>query len=202
MFAYCGNNPVTASDPSGNKLIVENERRINGGSEYTDTGTGDNHSVYYFTPLYRQNNYHLCWAFCQVMVESYKSGITYSNDEATNKAIEIAKSYHDSDDEGTWNQGGWPLDKGAAIHPDSINDIYEALLQNGGPVYAYYSPKSSEVSAHLILVVGVNCSTDTVYTNNPWGIRGAQSFSDFLVCLDGKFERFKLYSFECLYLTN
>ena len=40
MFAYCGNNPVNASDPSGSKSIIEHD--FGGGvTGYTDTGTGN-----------------------------------------------------------------------------------------------------------------------------------------------------------------
>ena len=46
MFAYCGNNPVNASDPSGSKSIIEHD--FGGGVVgYTDTGSGSSTATYH-----------------------------------------------------------------------------------------------------------------------------------------------------------
>ena len=57
-----------------------------------------------------------------------------------------------------------------------IRFIYN-LLRLHGPLYAYYN--DGKGSAHLVVVTGVDVINNIVYTNNPWGIKGAQSFSDF-----------------------
>ncbi|MBR3137012.1 MAG: hypothetical protein IKG32_08385 [Clostridia bacterium] len=44
-------------------------------------------------------------------------------------------------------------------------------------MYAYYSGESS---SHLVVITGVNVTKNIVYTNNPWGIKGEQSFDEFL----------------------
>ena len=50
------------------------------------------------------------------------------------------------------------------------------ILLNNGPVYGYYA---SSDSAHLIIVTGVNVNKNRVYTNNPWGVKGEQTFEKF-----------------------
>ena len=96
---------------------------------------------------------------------------------------------HKSTDESVWNRGGWPLNSdwnSTNYDVNSIHDIYCLLSSSGHPVYAYYGCSyvnelgETQTSAHLVLIVGVACSKDIVYTNNPWGIRGEQSFADFL----------------------
>jgi hypothetical protein len=45
-------------------------------------------------------------------------------------------------------------------------------------LYAYYNNETAKV-AHYIVVTGVDTKNNIVYTNNPWGVCGAQSFEDF-----------------------
>ena len=47
-------------------------------------------TIKYDVPLYNQGGYKLCWAFCQVMIEDYQTGCNRTNEEATERAIEIA----------------------------------------------------------------------------------------------------------------
>lgn len=52
------------------------------------------------------------------------------------------------------------------------------MLKEYGPLYAYYR-KGNE--AHYVVVTGANVVKNTVYTNNPWGYKGEQTFEDFLI---------------------
>ena len=141
-------------------------------------------AVFYSVPLYYQAKYSLCWAFSQIMIEDYQSGSISTNEQATDKAIQLANLVHGSED---WNRGGWPNNctsynaSGVPIKLDnisSIDDLYYYLAQHG-PMYAYYR-RSSGGSAHLIVITGVDLTNGIVYTNNPWGIYGKQSYEDFL----------------------
>ncbi len=131
--------------------------------------------VYYDVPLYNQNGYSLCWAFCQVMVEDYRVGRTRTNEQATERAISISRSIYGDD----WNQGGWPTNSRDLFGDTgitSLNDLYSALVKNG-PIYAYYGGTDG---AHLVVIIGVNKTKGIIYTNNPWGIAGEQTYSQFL----------------------
>ena len=180
MFAYCNNNPINAVDSSGRKFTDPNRRDNGSVVGYTDTGTGFIQSVIYDVPTYRQGSYRLCWAFCEIMYSSYSNNTKLTNEIATTLAIITAIIYHKSTDESVWNNGGWPSNRGDAVEDiESIYDLYE-ILEANGPVYASYDANGAS-DPHLVLVVGVNCNTDTVYTNNPWvNTRSEQSFSDFL----------------------
>lgn len=50
-------------------------------------------------------------------------------------------------------------------------------LVDKGPVYAYYGGSDG---AHLVVVTGANLNKGLIYTNNPWGIAGVQSYDEFL----------------------
>ena len=95
--------------------------------------------------------------------------------EANARAKEIAVSVHGEEN---WNQGGWPTGVNPAngIKIDSITSLYDLVVENG-PVYAYYANSDS---AHLVVVTGVSVYKDKVYTNNPWGAKGSQSFDSFI----------------------
>ena len=71
-----------------------------------------------------------------------------------------------------------------AIHHEkveTIGDLYEYLYD--GPIYAYYNSRPTLIDgkpiAHLVVVVGADIDQDLVYINNPWGVGGSQSFSEF-----------------------
>ncbi len=130
------------------------------------------------------------------MDECYQRGFVYTSDRLVEqRIIRIAKSYHmclDTDERYLWDSGGWPSNLGERISRKSITnieDVYNALVKNEGPLYAYYSiTKNNETSYHLVLVTGADCRKGVVYTNNPWGCSGEQSFTGFLnsiVCTDG-----------------
>ena len=175
MYAYCGNNPILYIDPNGEWVslvllvatitvaaitLTSSERQV------------ETSGIKYDVPLYNQGLTSMCWAYCQVMVESYQNGETLSQKDADKRAKEIAIARNGVDN---WNRGGYPSNMGASINVENINDLYDALNENG-PLYAYYSSKKV---AHLVVVTGVDVDKGIVYTNNPWGVRGEQSFSEF-----------------------
>ena len=172
MFTYCLNNPVNYSDYCGTRPSWE--RRYAGGLvEFSDTATGNSWFLSFDVPLYDQGSYSLCWAFCQAMVESFNDNTVLSDAEATNAAISIAKNKYGEDN---WNRGGWPMNMGEKVYVGEVASIYWTLAEHG-PVYAYYA---GEGVAHLVVVTGVNAITGRVYTNNPWKVRGDQTFNAFL----------------------
>ena len=191
MFAYCNNNPVMFSDPLGTLVTY---------SGITETGEFHNipahqlgwqgkiidywiDSVVYDVPLYDQGDYNLCWAYSQVMIEDYNSGITKTQDEADQAAIALAIQQNGSD----WNHSNWPTNcSGYSIDgtpyftyfTGSINDLCN-LLYEEGPIYAYYWNKKDEL-AHVVVVTGANAYTGDIYTNNPQGYCGSQTKTQFV----------------------
>ena len=134
--------------------------------------------IYYDVPLYDQNGYKLCWAFCQIMVEDYKKKRKKSNEQATARAIDLSVSIKGAN----WNEGGWPTNSSAPFwesnrsSPPTLIELFY-ILQDSGPVYAYYAGTSG---AHLVVITGVNLTDGIIYTNNPWGIAGEQTYEEFL----------------------
>ena len=174
LFAYCDNNAINRLDSEGHwwrviLLLVAVTIVISGCSKKTEEVKK---SVKYSVPLYNQGNLNLCWAYCQVMIESYQNGKTLKKKEADERAKEIAIARHGETD---WNKGGWPSNSGEERDIDTIETLYNILL-NSGPVYGLY--KSSD-SGHLIVVTGVDVNKNRVYTNNPWGVKGKQTFEKF-----------------------
>ena len=181
MFAYCLNNPVNGCDPSGNFPWYMDEN----GEEHEGE---PNHVIKYSVPVYSQGHLSICYAFCQVMVESFISGRTLSPAAAEHSAISIAMGYNHSFNELDWNRGGLPLntDWDNAIYGDfSISEIYSLLVNSGCPLYAfyyanYYEDGIKKTSGHGVVIIGVDCECGIVYTNNPWGVNGEQFFDEFL----------------------
>ena len=120
------------------------------------------------------------------MVDDFVAGVSRTNEEATQSAIVLAMKKHkvtDIENVEGWNKGGKPLNLGKKVPINSIEDLYEALSK-GYPLYASYGAyKDGERSGHGIIVTGVSLTTGLVYTNNPWGIRGVQTFEEFLTGL-------------------
>ena len=190
LFAYCKNGPVSLqksvttekNNALVEKAIIPNFYIPGFNASEIKIPVITEIAVRYSIPLYDQKSYSLCWAFCQVMVEDFRAGRTQTNAQATARAIEIAIGYHGAsgiDDRATWDQGGWPTNCYNLFGEtgiENINDLYKAVV-NRGPLYAYYGGDSG---AHLVVVTGVNLTKGMVYTNNPWGISGEQTYSEFL----------------------
>jgi len=176
MYAYCENNPVMYVDYNGElpSLLI---KAFKGFIHKVLRESGCFDAVVYDVPLYDQKRYQLCWAFCQVMIESYQSGEVLTQWEAEQRAIRIAKSsVEDGED---WNAGRWPTNTGERLFFENIYSLYSYVKQNG-PIYAYYCGNDN---AHLVVVTGVDIWNNKVYTNNPWGIKGEQTFDEFKECI-------------------
>lgn len=81
--------------------------------------------------------------------------------------------------EDDWNQGGRPQKIKKTIIASEITnleDLYDIIYENG-PVYDWYA--NNEGEGHAIVITGVSLKENKVYTNNPWGVRGKQSFNQF-----------------------
>ena len=133
-------------------------------------------SIKYWIPQYDQGDTGLCWAYCQVMIECYTTGIVLTDDEAKVRACQIADQVFGTEDPDRYNKPYYPQNR-RAIGPFSclINDITDLfyMLEDCGPLFAYYH-KGSE--GHYVIITGVNVAKDTVYITNPWGRREALSF--------------------------
>ena len=177
MFAYCNNNPTNCYDSAGTLPCQNTLRMSNDGGGYAYPM-----DIKYDVPLYDQEDYYLCWSFCQSMVEDYHEGKTRNSVSATFDAIARAIRANPFN----WNKGNWPSN---ASKPDwskmpalpRIEQIYDSLI-SGGPLYAYYS---NGERGHLVVITGVDVNKGIVYTNNPHGYRGEQLYSEFVVCYAG-----------------
>ncbi len=178
LFAYASSNPINITEAiyswSSLSKIVD--------KTFFNALEDSLLPIRYDVPLYDQTFYSLCWAFCQVMVEDFQSKTVRTKDEATERAIEIAKQVNGNI---FWDTGGWPTNCKKYSFGNiptfeknikSIFDLYRAV-KSGGPLYAYYRGKDT---AHLVVITGVDCAQGIVYTNNPWGIAGKQTFAQFL----------------------
>ena len=180
QFCYCYNNIINRIDITGNDSvgICSRLRKL---VQLICKAIVSACVIKYDVPLYSQGNYSLCWAFCEVMVEDAKNGTQRTQEEAEARAIELAKIYHKSETD--WNAGGWPtgFDKDNILQSfhsvSSIADLYVSLVNNG-PVYGYYVSNDGK-DAHLIVVTGVEVANNLIYSNNPWGYQGKQTFDEF-----------------------
>ena len=165
MFAYCLNNPVNGVDPSGQRPWYLDK----------DGNPQEDGQIIYQVPCLDQGYTNLCWAYSILMRKSYEAGKKLSEEEI-NAAVDSFEFIY----EVFWyNNIGLPFFlQGNKASMNSIEDLYELLLDNG-PVYAAYNiPWTFE--GHIVLVTGVDIESNRVYTNNPWNVKGVQSFSAFL----------------------
>ena len=167
---------MNSTDPSGSRPIWDRMRE--GGSiGYTDSDSEPSHAVVYGVPYYNQGNSELCWAFCQTMIEDYENKTMRSNDEATARAVEIAKSRVSPGKK--WNVGGWPgnYDKDKEIRIFHSQEVFSVLLiaLKNGPAYAFYCNGIPGTTTHLVVVTGLDISNGLVYTNDPLNSTGRAS---------------------------
>ena len=199
MFAYCGNNPVMFSDPCGTCI----HRWYFLGLVDCDTCKAKKNAnkVKYDVPLYDQGQYNLCWAYCQVMIDDWYNGNESKETEAFQKAKNYAVEKHGESD---WNYGAFPSNTGFKRNINNIEDLFY-LVRGHGPVYAYYNngKTGDDAKAHLVVVTGVDLNKDIVYTNNPWGVRGKQTFEEFQAGFATKWYHSKPgMNFVCVYLVE
>lgn len=152
--------------------------------------------VRFNVPLYNQGELYLCWAYCQIMVEAFYKKKKWSQSEADTKAKALAIKVNGK---ANWNHGAWPTNLGKSVNINNIEELYVTLCI-GGPLYGYYS---SSTGAHLIVVTGVDLKKKVVYTNNPWGVKGTQTFNQFKKGVAKTFSQSgKGLVFDCVYLIN
>ena len=189
MFTYCLNNPVITIDPNGMcSYSVYYGGKVQGGSCYRCAQL----VVMYDIPLYYQGNTKLCWAFSTVMIEDFRNGIDRGKMGAFPAAKDLAIWIHGED---KWNKGFHPLncaeytgvgDHRAPVIATDIETFMELALhlKENGPIYAVYhsvNPNEDGIPyGHVVIVTGVDYGNNRVYTNNPWGHQGFQSYEDFL----------------------
>ena len=158
-----------------------------------EDGSGSRKVIKYEIDCFHQGQTSLCWAYCMVMRHIYDSGETISEDEAFIRAKKLGELYHPILG---WNTGLPFFLQGKKAKIASVNDLYN-LLVDYGPVYAAYKIPWS-FTGHIVLVTGVDVTMDKVYTNNPWGVPGEQSYSEFLDdFVPGNYQydpRFELYA--------
>ena len=183
QFLYCYNNPILLSDYTGTRPVIgdsiRNETKEQRFMSFKCINSPNspyvvNNEIKYDVPCYNQGSQPVCWSMCEVMLEDYRNGVKRSIDSAIKRATDIAKEVYGAD--GNWGQGGWPRNSGREIGSMTINELYNTLVEVG-PIYACYNKGES---SHLVLVTGVNLVTGIIYTNNPWGVEGRQSYDEFL----------------------
>ena len=201
MFSYCNNDSVSNIDSSGNRhceaTTVSRENKDNRSISCAySSGREKFGSINYDVPVYNQGQRNLCWAYCQVMTESYSSGTVFTQAEADVRALEIAISVNGDIN---WNSGNWSTNTSLANNRVTITDkvsLWRSL--RNGPVYAYYW---GEDAVHMVLITGIDRWNNTIYTNNPWGISGSQSFEEFQQGFLGMPNEWDC-SFNCIFTIN
>ena len=185
QFLYCYNNPILLSDYTGTRPVIgdsirnETPEQRHMSFECINSPNSPyvvNSAIKYDVPLYKQKDNPICWAVCQVMLEDYRSGTATTYAEAIDRAKEIAKLEHSGKD---WKSGGFPKHVGGFLEQERYSIVGLHSLLKNGPIYAHYAQEGTD-DAHLVLVTGVDLRTGTVYTNNPWGDRGVQTYDEFL----------------------
>ncbi|MBR6208399.1 MAG: hypothetical protein IKQ69_05325, partial [Oscillospiraceae bacterium] len=183
MYAYCLDNPVNGCDPSGHKKWYLDK----------DGNPQQDGQIIYQVPCLDQEETNRCWAYCILMRKSYEMGYTLAKEQM----IECINSFGFLYKLCWKNNWGLPFFlQGKKADMNSIEDLFELLIDQG-PVYAAYKiPRSSK--GHIVLVTGVDIEANRVYTNNPWHVKGVQSFSgfqnDFCPGQSSYDSRFQLYA--------
>ena len=139
-------------------------------------------SITYNVPMYNQGDTNLCWAYSQAMIEDSKAGIVRTQEQANERVREIAINKHGTEN---WDRPS---------RPDNINKISSSSISIGislklhGPLYAtygQYDQNGNRISGHAVVITGIDFTTNRIYTNNPWGMSGIQSYNEFLSIFEG-----------------
>ena len=197
MYAYCGNNPVMYIDPTGERfrshLSVKEAR-----------GDGDRWPVLvYEVPLYKQGLTNLCWAYCDLMIDDYNQNRTSSElEQFTYTRIRAIVTYDRKKEHILpWDHFGSCSASEERYHPENIIELYD-IIKEYGPVYARYVNQFDQ--GHLIVVTGVDVYKNIVYTNNPHGVRGEQTFEEFQngVCRPWYMPKINQYTFDTILIPE
>ena len=186
LYAYCGNNPVNKHDPSGRFLqwinnvcdfVVTTVSSIINTINNMVVSLVESNPIRHNVPIYNQGSAPLCWAYCEIMIQDYEASVIRSEDEVRTEAENISKGRNDGQ-----IIPDSPEDLCIKFRPRNIYDIYFTMLFDGEPIYAFYRiPGTTKgEDAHYIVVTGVDVKNNIVYTNNPEGVRGAQTFEEFI----------------------
>jgi len=199
QFVYCFNNPTNLNDSSGNwperltkcvekvKSICNNVvKRVKSACKKVVNLVKPRGSVRYNVPLYAQGNHNLCWAYSQIMIESYNNGSSLTQSQADERVEELSRSINGED----WDVEGTPTNLGSKIKTDNIYSLYYYVATEG-PLYCRYANNNND--GHLVVVTGVDIWNKIVYTNNPHGISGSQSFEEFTTGFTGMGEGFMTF---------
>ena len=132
------------------------------------------------------------------MRKCYEAGHVFSEEEILDAVDSFSLLYQ------LYWHANWGLPfffQGYKADVNSIEYLYELMIDNG-PVYAAYSIPGTFIG-HIVLVTGVDVEADRVYTNNPWNVRGAQTFSDFLndFC-PGSYQYDSRYQLSAIYIPS
>ena len=196
MYAYCSNNPVMGYDSTGEMCVS----RLTTKSGLDHKLFLDLPAILYDVPLYKQKWTNLCWAFDQLMVESWRLNVVYSDKEAEEKARQMAiRTYKPTQHKNPENHFGSPEHSSTVNFLVNIYMLYY-LLDQYGPIYARYENQFGY--GHSIVITGVDVSNNIVYTNNSHGVRGQQSYEEFLngVCRPWYMPRVNKYKFDFVYI--
>ncbi len=110
------------------------------------------------------------------MVEDFQLG-TRGQAMADARAEELANSIFGENNRA---QGHWPLNIAEENVPNNFYELYHDVSK--GPLYGYYTDGNS---GHYVVITGANLWTQEIYTNNPWGISGVQTYEEFLLGFSG-----------------
>ena len=192
MFAYCGNNPIMYSDPTGHFWKEIGEKISNAWNRFT-SWCSDTFSPNHDVPLYNQGDTNLCWAYSQTMVEDSLNNTIPSQEAADARARELGEAQNGPNN---WADPGWPTNVGEPINVDDFYDVAIAVIDT--PIYAVYNTSDSEIG-HMVVVTGVSLKNKTIFINNPWGFSGELTYDEFIQGFPGENESINDYTFTSLW---
>lgn len=197
---------VTLKD--GTQLYSESAHITLATASSGDIEVKQDSKVIYDVPLYDQGNSGICWSVSMQMVNDWMMGLTHTLEEAYDLSYERAESILGENVE----NGLWPYDVNDYVNvesniytlaeqqrfgfsefglpePDAEN-VYQLLVMYGPAYVTYgrYSPNDRYLgnrnSGHIVVLTGIDLETGKLYTNNPWGIEGAQNWEQFEECFE------------------